>query len=419
MSLAEKLAAAKKAATQQAAQTQATTATPEAETEAFKVTDAAIKSNPAYKIITDESKTYQQIVAELKALRAFNPALTPEENTKNLEAVEQLLTYFENAVMAAAREGNQFTNDNALSLFDDMVKSLQGRLVEFNGYIKPFVRAFDVMQKARGAGIKPHELLGEVQKLKDKKAAMEDEKSTLLKDIGAAEEAITPIQEKATRAADKLTSYGEDIAAAEKVIQEEEAKNFFSRDRKALKLAQEAKQRAADGIKALGGPAEVVAKELAAQEEKLAGLRSKLTEAEAQIEAANTELTADEDTVAIGRLLEITGPAFKAEREKIVTLVNSINEDSVKDIEKTATRFASGQQELNKVSGQVENISYFNRMLFDASKQAKEVDDQYAAELDATMAAIKAEKGDEAHFDPDFVKAEKRKRDLNKTRSSS
>ena len=402
----------------------------QANTQDFVITEADIKRNQVYQVATDTSKSLKQRVDEVVALRAYNPALTEEENAKNLQAVKETLVYFENSIMHAAMEANKFTHDDALSLFDDTVRTLQGRLRTYQNYINPFVKALDVLGKAREAGIPTSELLQEVQDLKDKGIALKVEKDQQLENLGKIKAEIEPLQQQTNQLFAELKHIEGAIGSEQKarsdaqqvIAKEDEGTfSFITKDRTKIKQANSIIDRADFTLERLKSNEQAIAEQSKVTADTLARLNSdksdiesNISELEAQILATDNELTADEDVAAISRLLEITGKAFKEERNKITELIIAISEDSVKDLEQTAARFKSGDEELGIVSAKVTNITDFNRVIFEASEAAKTKDDNYANSLKETISRIEAEKGEDAKFDPDYEEAKNQLRSLNK-----
>jgi len=396
----------------------------------FVIAESDIQKNTVYQIATDPSKSLKDRVDEVIALRAHNSELTTEENAANLKAVKETLIYFENSIMNAAMEANQFTHDDALSLFDDTVRTLQGRLISYKDYINPFVKALDVLGRAREAGMATSELLQEAQDLKDKGVELRGDRNDKIHAIGLVKALIDPVQQQANDLFAELKALEARAKDGNQAVQDslslinqenEGAFSFVTKDRNKVKQAQLTIENSRNELNRIKTSQEAMAEQSkisAATLVRLTGeqeaLQAEIGLLDSEIESADSALLEDEDMAAISRLLEITGDAFKEERTKITDLVTDISRDSVADLEKTAARFKAGHDELRTVSAKVTNITDFNRVIFEASEAAKKKDDARADSLKETIARIETEKGEDAKFDPDYEEAKNELRALNK-----
>lgn len=398
------------------------------ETVSFEVTEATIKSNPAYKIISDPKKSLAQRVEELTALKAYNAELSPEENAANIEALEEFLLYSENTILELADRQAAFTNDDAFSLYDQNIQRLQDGLETFKSTIQPLADAFGVMQRAKAAGIAPHRLLQEVQDKKDVVSDLETRIADANDAVVAKEAGMQHIVDESSAAMAKLNSYEQRITdaqekkdAANTVIKTESEKGFFSKDRKAIRHAESQIETADDtitrataSIESLKGPAQIAAQNLATHNEELDGLRNEAITAEVELEAAKSELTGDPDTEALAKLLEITGEEFTDQREALTENVRTLLKDTVADFERSMGRFASGHEEVMTLRNTVENVEGLNEVIVKASKEAKVLDSEYVLGQRGIIDRIKEEKGDDAVYDPDFEVARREYTHANK-----
>lgn len=387
----------------------------------FEITEAEIQSNPVYSLNTSD-QPFTEKLKELTALKQYDPALTPEENAQKLEEWSKTLIYYENTIMAAALKGKEFTHDDAMSLVDDFQRELRANVMAFQGEIEPFVAALKVLGKARDAGVATHDFINGVQEIKDAIESLNADKIAKQEEIDAKTAEIEPIQNEASEVARQIAEHNEAIqkaeeakTAAQATLDEQDLKWFFSKDKDGIQSAERTKTRSDsiirssnDSLVALGSSAEVTAKTLARLEEERAALEAELAEIDQSVAAKEEELSQDEDVAAISKLIDITGKGFKENRDKITGLVDSIATEGVRKAENTLDRIQSGQEEIEGARSTVTNITDFNAVLTEASKQAKEADNKFVEEQRKIIADIIAEKGEEeAKRDPDFLKAKK------------
>lgn len=402
----------KKTATQTAGATETTT-------EAFAISEAQIKSNPAYQIITDTKKTEQQRVQALIALRVYNKELTVEQNQTNLAAFNQFLLYSENKILEITQRSIEFTNDKAFSLFDETIQKLQANLGIFKGNIEPLVAAFGVMQKARDKGIPPHKLLAEVQGIVDDKkrlagerAQKEEQLKALMADRGTFEAEALAQTTSLTDLQTKIETATNEKAAAEGAKQAEDGKFFLTRNKTALADAIDTISSATNNIgtyqrsiTTLSEAAKVTADKLTRKNAEVEALQGEIKAIETRVTEIDATLTADDDTVALAKLLEITGKEFKAKREELTNSVKVLVSESVGDFEVSMKRFQDGEKEVSVMKDTVTNVGSMIQMVAKADAKVRVADADFITSQEAIVQKIRAEKGDEAVYDPEFEKA--------------
>lgn len=387
----------------------------------FEITEAEIQSNPVYALSTSD-KPFTKKLEELAALKQYDPELTPEENAEKLEEWSKTLIYYENTIMEAALRGKEFTHDDAMSLVDDFQRELRDNVMAFQGEIEPFVAALKVLGKAREAGIATHDFINGVQEIKDAVTALNADKEAKQGEIDAKTAEIEPVQGDAATVARQIEEHNATITqardakdAAQAVLDEQELKWRWSKDKDAIQKAERTIARSdatiqssESSLQALGNSAEVTAQTLARLEEERTALEGELASIAQSIDTKEAELNEDEDTAAISKLIDITGKGFKENRDKITSLVDSIATEGVRKAENTLDRIQAGQTEIEGARGTVTNITDFNSVLTEASKQAREADNSFVEAQRKIMADIVEQKGeDEAKRDPDYLKAKK------------
>ncbi len=410
-------------ATQEAEVTEAAPA----EEREFEISDADIKRNAVYQIATDDAKTQKERVEQIAALRQYDPELTPDENAKNAQAFDEFILYSENKILELAQRQAAFTNDDAFSLYDQNIARLQDGLANFKAAIGPLVDAFRVMELARQNGIPPHTLLKEVQDLRDKQGKVEAQRKAKEEEIERKRRELQPIQAEAARIYANLEAYNgnieeakKDKAAEQATLDAEKAKFIWNRNRHVIG---ECERRIANAdiviesntvsIEALGKTAAVIAGKHEAHEAELAALESELAALAGELQSANNALTGDPNTLALAKLLEITGEEFKDRREALTNGVTALITNSVKDFERSMARFESGLSEVTTMRHTVVNVKDLNDLIVVAAREAEQADSAYIMEQKAVADRIRQEKGEDAILDPEYERANKHYRHAN------
>lgn len=396
-----KLAAGK----QQAQQTKTTTTTrvdrliTEKE---FKIEEADIKSNPVYVIITDESLTDQQKIEKLYELKKYNAELTEEENLKNRDASNQFLLYAENQLMTSSQKGIEFTNDNAFALYDETIKELFSNIKTFKGYIEPFVQALQVLQKARDADISANQLIEAVTDLQDHIAKMRQEKAEKVSLVYALQAEIEEANNTALGTTAKLENLEKKLDfSRRKKAEAKKSWNIFAKGSE-IKSAEADIKIASQQIAALGDAAKSIAKSLDDKNAAVDSLKAEIEDLDAKIDEAETEFKSNEDTVAIATLVEITGKDFKEKRENVVNAAQQITEKAIEGIEKSISRFNSGKEETSTQLNTVNNLNTMISLVSSSDQKVRVSDADFVSRQRETIDRIKAEKGEDAIYDPDF-----------------
>lgn len=417
----------KQAEVDESTQTAAESDVAVAEERAFEIGDADIKRNAVYQIATDETKLQKDRVEQITALRQYNPDLTPEENAQNAQAFDEFILYCENKILELAQRQAAFTNDDAFSLYDQNIARLQDGLTDFKSAIGPLVDAFRVMELARNNGIPPHTLLKEVQDLRDRKSDLAAQRSAKEDEIERVRKQLQPLQAEAARVFAGLEGHNaaieaakRDKATAQAALDAEKAKFVWRRNRKAI-AGYEGQISSANGaieshtasIEALSTTATVMAKDQEGHEAQLAARQAELATIMGEVKAADNALTDDPNTLAIAKLLEITGEEFKEARESLTNGVTELITNSVKDFERSMARFDSGHGEVTTMRHTVMNVKDLNDLISVAARDAEKADSAYIMEQKAIADRIRGEKGEDAVLDPDYERATRHYRHAN------
>ncbi len=399
----------------------------EADAQAQAARVVSIQNNPVYQVARDEARPVRERIEAMARLKAYNPDLTPEQNAQNQKDFAEVILYMENQLLDLAQKQAAFSNDDAFSLYDNNIKILQDGLHKFKSEIGPLGDAFGVLQRARAANLPPHALLKEVQDLRDQRQALAEDIEAKEAAREKLDQSMGPMREKAediihrleenARAMQTLTARKQ---KADEVVAEQSKRLFFLRDRVALDDAQkvlarvavdlEAAQRSREDLRRLADTAASVMEDT---ENKAKAVDEDLAAARADLETRDQALSDDRDMVAIGKLLDITGPAFKEKRDDLTGNVRSLITNTVADFERSIGRFRGGLDEVRVMSHTVSGVSDLNDLILVAARDADEADSSTMMGLEGTLQAIKDDKGDDAVLDPTY---EKTRKQLHRTR---
>ncbi len=374
-------------------------------TKDFAITEAEIKSNPAYAIITDEKLTDQKKLEALHELKTYKAELTKEQNQANREASNQVLLYIENQLMASSQKGIEFTNDNAFALYDETVQELFGNIKVFKGYIEPFVKALEVLQKARDANIPANELIDAVSKMQEDIATQKADKEAKDGELSQLEAGLARFNGEATQTATKLEDLAAKIETATTAKTEaEKSWNVFQRG-KAIEAATNDISRYEQQVSVLSETAKVASNNLDRQNTQITALKATIETLSADIATAEEEFASNEDFPAIATLIEITGKDFKDKREEVVTAAQTITEKAIKGIENSIGRFESGVDETGLQLNTITNLNGMVGLLTTADKKVRVTDANFISLQRETIDRITKEceaNGENPLYNPDY-----------------
>lgn len=392
-----------KAAEAEVAKTKkAAAAQPVQKQETFALSEAQIKANPTYAILTDEKLTDEAKYEKLVALKVYNSTLSEAENEKNRQSVNEFLWYLENQLKSASQKGMEFTNDEAFSLYDAAVKELFGNIAIFKGYIQPFLKALEVLTKARDAGVSANELIEAVSKMRDDIGKMQGDKAAKTLELDRLKGEITTINGETSRVSSRLEQLNSNIEHyRDQKALAEKSWNVFGKG-KQISEAQFEIDRYQKQIDAALSEAKTLENRLASTTSLIAAGEAALVDFDTKIAAAQAEFDANEDSQAIATLIEITGDDFKNKREEVVTAAQTIVERSVSKIESSIGRFASGKQEARSQLNVITNLGDMVGLLSTVDKKVRVVDGSFIQEQKAIIDRIKEAKGKDAIYDPDY-----------------
>lgn len=379
-----------------------TAAAPAQKQETFTISEAQIKANPTYAILTDEKLTDEAKYEKLVQLKVYNKALSEAENEKNRKSVNEFLWYLENQLKSASQKGMEFTNDEAFSLYDAAVRELFDNIKIFKGYIQPFLKALEVLTKARDAGISANELIDAVEKMRGDISKMQNDKNVKADELASLKSDITMINVDSARIAQRLESLNGNVEHFRNVKAEaEKSWNFFGKG-KQIADAQFEIDRYQKQIDAALADAKNLNDRLNSTSVLVGQAEQALVDFDAKIEAATAEFAANEDSQAISTLIEITGEDFKNKRGEVVTAAQTIVERSVSKIESSIGRFASGKDEARSQLNVITNLGDMVGLLSTVDKKVRVMDGSFIQEQKEIIDRIKEAKGKDAIYDPDY-----------------
>lgn len=368
----------------------------------FEITEADIKSNAAYEIITNTKLSDQKKLHALEALKTYNKDLPEEENEANVAAVNEALLYIENQLMASSQKGIEFTNDNAFALYDETIQELFGNIKTFKGYIEPFVMALEVLQKARNAGISANELIDHVAGLQENIGQMKSDKETKEAELANLQSELNGFNVEATRTTEKLEQLQKDMEAANKAKSDAEKSWNIIKKGEQIKAAQSRIDSCNRQIETLNSTAAINVDNLGKKNAAIEALTAEIEKLGTDLTAAEEEFTANEDSVAIATLIEITGADFKDKREEVVKAAQTITEKAIEGIEKSISRFDSGKDETGQQLDTITNLNGMVGLLSTSDKKAQIANARFVSEQKEIVDRIFAEKGDDSKYDPDY-----------------
>lgn len=394
---------AKEAAQAEVAKTKKVVAAqPVQKQESFTISEAQIKANPTYAILTDEKLTDEAKYEKLVALKVYNKSLSEAENEKNRQSVNEFLWYLENQLKGASQKGMEFTNDEAFSLYDAAVRELFGNIAIFKGYIQPFLKALEVLTKARDAGVSANELIEAVAKMRGDITQMQVDKGVKIAELDSLRNEITTINNTSARVAERLEALNHRVEEyRDRKVLAEKSWNIFGKG-KLIADAQFEIDRYQVQIDATLRDAKNLNDRLTSTSALVGAAEAAINEFDVKIAEAQAQFDANEDSQAIATLIEITGDDFKNKRQEVVTAAQTIVERSVSKIESSIGRFASGKNEARSQLNVITNLGDMVGLLSTVDKKVRVVDGDFIQEQKAVIERIKEAKGKDAIYDPEY-----------------
>jgi hypothetical protein len=370
--------------------------------ETIAISEAQIKANPAYAILTDEKLSDEAKFQKLVSLKSYNEKLSEAENEKNREAISEFLWYTENQLMTASKKGMEFTNDNAFGLYDETMRELHGNVHKFKAFIQPFLRALKVLHDAREAGVSANELIEAVSKMKGDIGQMVVDKDGKLAEVASLKGDITTINADSARVAARLETLNANVEHyRDAKVVAEKSWNFLGKG-KQIADAQFEIDRYQKQIEAALADAKNLNDRLTSTTALVGNAEAAIVEFDAKIKEAQASFDSNEDTQAIATLIEITGEDFKNKRHEVVKAAQTIVESSVMKIETSIGRFASGKTETRNQLNVIHNLSGMVELLSTVDKKVRVTDGDFLMRQKSTVDRIKEEKGKDAVYDPDY-----------------
>jgi hypothetical protein len=380
----------------------AAAAQPVQKQETVVISEAQIKANPAYVILTDEKITDEVKFEKLVALRSYNEKLSEAENETNRKAVNEFLWYTENQLMTASKKGVEFSNDNAFGLYDETMRELHGNVQKFKAFIQPFLRALKVLHDAREAGISANELIEAVSKMQADIGQMQIDKDGKIAELASLKSDVVTINSESARIANRLETLNgnvEHFRDAKAVA--EKSWNVFGKG-KQVADAQFEIDRYQKQVDAALADAKNLNNRLNSTTATIGTVELAITDIDTKIAEAQASFDSNEDTKAIATLIEITGEDFKNKRQEVVTSAQTIVETSVQKIENSIGRFASGKSETRHQLNVIHNLSGMVELLSTVDKKVRITDGDFVLQKKAIVERIKEAKGKDAIYDPDY-----------------
>lgn len=389
VSLKDKLAAANGNSQQAAAEARI----------APQISEADIAKNPLYILLNaGDQLSNEELVEKLASALAFDPESDDEANIAKLADFDRLTAYYQNQMVALSKKLAAFSNDSAMSLYDEAVSTVQSRLLAFKSDINPLVRALHVMREAQAAGNDPQILIDTVKQLQadqaDYEARLEQlkqEQEMRQKKIADETRVAKTYQERIELLSDRsrnrntqLFSLSEAKAAYQSKLlgktrfrEEIEEIDRKMRGLQTDKLTEEVTletttrllKQQAEELKAL----EEASVSAVATEKSVREALSKIVE----------ELTQNGDYEAIAKLLEITGTEYKGKRENLVQNAEKFIEEAAKIFDQCIGRFLSLEGEVGEFAKFSANIMRIQKLVLAGSNKAYELSNETvkAAEL--------------------------------------
>ncbi len=378
------------------------TAAPKAATVAAPAKEIDIKSNAVYSILTDEKTNAQEKLEKLFSLKRYNVTLSKEENERNAEIANEFLKYAEDQLMKSASKGIDFTNDEAFSLYDGTVRELFDNIKIFKSYIEPFLKALEVLQRAREADIPANQLIEAVEEMRKNIAAMEKQRNDLVKVKTETQNNLlntTMRSKRINEQVSRLTRLYND--AHEQKAQATASWNVFTKQ-KLIDNANSEILRLENALSIENAELEQSESHVASLTKQVEDAEAKISDLERQIASARENFDNNEDSRAIAKLVEITGDDFKNKRKEVVTSAQTIVQRAVTKIESSIGRFESGKVEAGEQLNVITNLNEMIGLLSTADKRVRATDGDFIMQQKEIVDRIKAEKGAAAIYDPEY-----------------
>lgn len=357
--------------------------------------EVQIQDNPLYQILHEDADD-SEIIQKVAEALARDPELSREDNLQKIKDFALVNKHFQDQMISLAQRLAEFSNDEALSLYDDTVTKLQERLVNFGNDIGPLVRALQVIKEAEEQGKDPQDIINEVLDLRARGKELGESIAAGEESIAQGKAGVENLAEKARDYQGKIESENEQIQGYNDQIAEIKSgvfKGFFSKGK--IADIEESKEWKESNVERYTTTLETTAKQLAQKEQEQAELESSHALEVAEYEKLQGQLTDDADIRAISTLIEITGTEYKGRRDDLVGNAKSFIDEAIQEFNSCIKRFEDLEVEIDDFSDVSTNLvqKYF-LVISGAEKAYKETDAQLLAdqerakELEATESEL-------------------------------
>lgn len=357
--------------------------------------EVQIQDNPLYQILHEDAED-SEIIQKVAEALARDPELSREDNLQKIKDFALVNKHFQDQMISLAQRLAEFSNDEALSLYDDTVTKLQERLVNFGNDIGPLVRALQVIKEAEEQGKDPQDIINEVLDLRARGKELGESIAAGEESIAQGKAGVENLAEKARDYQGKIESENEQIQGYNDQIAEIKSgvfKGFFSKGK--IADIEESKEWKESNVERYTTTLETTAKQLAQKEQEQAELESSHALEVAEYEKLQGQLTDDADIRAISTLIEITGTEYKGRRDDLVGNAKSFIDEAIQEFNSCIKRFEDLEVEIDDFSDVSTNLvqKYF-LVISGAEKAYKETDAQLLAdqerakELEATESEL-------------------------------
>lgn len=155
---------------------------------------AKIKDNHFYKIIYDSSKSPQQKKDAIEASLVFDPTLSEQQNAARLSAYKDFDEYMQNERKKMAVALIKLNDTEAFAQLRNVIDEMSNGFNAFNRDIQYFLDILDAVDRLTAAGVKFHELAGEIEADRENEARLQQQITSLQNNVSDEESAIYGIQ---------------------------------------------------------------------------------------------------------------------------------------------------------------------------------------------------------------------------------
>lgn len=385
----------------------------EVQTETVLRTETDIKGNPVYQLLnSSDTLDNAEIVEKLGVMLARDPSLGKQENMIKVSQFAEVNRYYQDQMVSLAQKLAEFSHDDALSLYDDTVESIKGRLVSFKSDIEPLVHALQVIKAAEDAGENPQAVIEKVQEMHKQKAELERQIEELSSqqmhndsEISELSERSRSLQRTITQNEERKRQEGLRIEDAQGQIDLKKGKIFgslrFGSDISDLKSGiEDSKARVrwfendiGSDTRSLTGLAE----QLSGKETMQAEMLEKRSVYDQSLSSINQSLEGNADYQAISKLLEITGKEYKGKRENLVVNAQKFIEEAISQFNNCIERFSGLEGEIGTFSHAAKNIVGLQFLMISGAEKAYKIT-QGQIDLDAIAESKLAEEEKDLEF---------------------